>query len=124
MFMEPRRILILEADAVIRQHLACLFTGRGYVVHPADSVAAFVQAARAEAFDACLLDLALPDGDGLQAWDAVRDAQPNAIAVLMTPHRTAEVNQRAAALAVRATFQKPLDVRRLLAAFEPGMDMP
>jgi DNA-binding response OmpR family regulator len=121
---DPRRILILEHDAALRGELTRVFSARGYDVHPAASVAAFVHAACEEQFDACLLDLAVPDGDGLWAWNAVRGQQPQAIAVAMTARRTAEINRRAADAAVRATLQKPVDPPRLLAAFEPGMDLP
>jgi DNA-binding NtrC family response regulator len=121
---DPRRILILENDATLRDELTRAFSAGGYDVCPADSVSAFVHAACAEPFDACLLDLTTADGDGLRAWNAVRGQHPHAVAVAMTGRRTAEVNRRAAEAAVRATFQKPVDAPRLLAAFEPGMDMP
>ena len=114
-----RRVLILEDDEILLKQLGRLLAGRGYEVHGAASVAAFLKTAAAEPFDACLIDVSLPDGDGLDAWAAAREGQPDAVAAVMTAHGTPEVERRAADLGVRALLPKPLDVPALLAALEP-----
>ena len=117
------KILILEDDPVLTRQLRRLLTSRGYEVQHVGSVAAFVACAGSERFDTCLLDVSLPDGDGLEAWAAVRARQQDAVAVLMTAHGTMEVERRAAALDVRAMLAKPLDVPVLLSAITPRTKM-
>jgi two-component system CheB/CheR fusion protein len=59
------RILLVEDHPDSAAVLARLLRANGYVVHIAeDAESAIAAAAGAEAFDAVLCDLTLPDGDG------------------------------------------------------------
>ena len=111
-----RRILILEDEPLLTKHLRRLLVARGYEVQVAGTVGAFLVAARRQRFDALLLDLSLPDGDGLSAWAEARSAQAGAVAVMMTAFRSPEVTRRAEDLGIRALLPKPLEVPLLLAA--------
>jgi DNA-binding response OmpR family regulator len=113
------RLLILEDDRMLAKHLGRLLASRGYQVRAVHSIAAFREATGEERFDALLLDLSLPDGNGLDAWDERRACQHGAVAVLMTAYGAADVAVRAAGLGIRALIPKPLDVPRLLAALQP-----
>jgi two-component system response regulator EvgA len=62
----PVRVLIVDDDSDFRAMAKALLTNRGYrVVGETDGVAATHAAIDALALDAILLDLNLPDGDGL-----------------------------------------------------------
>lgn len=111
-----RRILILEDEPLLAKQLARLFARRGYEVHSASSVAQFLALALRLPFQALLLDLRLPDGDGLEAWARARGAQAGAVVVAMTAHGGADAARRADELGVRAVLAKPLDVSSLLSA--------
>ena len=111
-----RRILILEDEPLLTKHLRRLLLARGYEVQVAGTVGAFLVAARRQRFDALLLDLSLPDGDGLNAWAEARSAQAGAVAVMMTAFRSPEVARRAEDLGISALLPKPLEVPLLLAA--------
>jgi DNA-binding response OmpR family regulator len=111
-----RCILILEDEPVLTKHLRRLLVARGYEVHVAATVGAFLAVARRQRFDAFLLDLSLPDGDGLSAWAEARSSQEGAVAVMMTAFRSPEVARRAQDLGIRALLPKPLEVPLLLAA--------
>jgi DNA-binding NtrC family response regulator len=115
-----RRILIVEDDDLLRAQLCRLFTGRGYEVETAASISEFVAAVAASRFDACLFDLSLPDGNGLEAWARARAHQREATAVLMTAYGTDEVARRAVRLGVHTILGKPLDLPVLLAAVGSG----
>jgi DNA-binding response OmpR family regulator len=111
------RILILEDDAVLRRQLCRIFAARGCEVVETASVAGFVEAAGRRAYDACLLDLWLPDGNGLDAWERVRPSQAGALAVVMSGEPTAEAHARARALGCADLLAKPFDVTALLGAY-------
>ncbi|HYV57065.1 MAG TPA: response regulator [Candidatus Nitrosopolaris sp.] len=111
-----RRILILEDEPLLTKHLRRLLVARGYEVQVAGTVGAFLVAARRQRFDALLLDLSLPDGDGLSAWAEARSVQAGAVAVMMTAFRSPELARRAEDLGIRALLPKPLEVPLLLAA--------
>jgi two-component system response regulator QseB len=113
-----RRLLILEDDALLAKQLRRLFTSRGYDVHAVGSVGEFQEMAASGRYDALLLDLSLPDGNGLDAWSTARTTQDGAIAVLMTAYGTDDVERRAERLGINTLLPKPLDVQMLLAAID------
>lgn len=59
------KILIIDDDLKICQFLADILDGLGHVTSVAHSIVEGRRAAQAEAFDVVLLDLDLPDGNGL-----------------------------------------------------------
>ena len=67
----PRTVLVVDDSAAFRATARVLLGARGYeVVGTADSVAGGLAAARELKPDAVLLDVNLPDGDGLSAAGA------------------------------------------------------
>ncbi|WP_299018982.1 response regulator [uncultured Tepidimonas sp.] len=67
------RILIVEDDAAVAQGLAALLRAEGYACDVCATLGCAEAALAVESFDAVLLDLGLPDGDGLvglQRWRA------------------------------------------------------
>ena len=66
------RILVVEDDAGIAAGLRTNLQQRGYAVDVCDGVASAWGALRAERFDAVLLDLGLPDGDGAELLRRLR----------------------------------------------------
>ena len=112
-----RRMLILEDERLLTKHLARLFAARGYEVQTVGTVASFVAVARGERFEMLLLDLHLPDGSGLDAWEEARATQTGARAILMTAHGSADVARRARELGIHAVLSKPLNLSLLLSSF-------
>jgi two-component system KDP operon response regulator KdpE len=88
----------------------------GHRVTTAASVADAVAAALADAPDVLLLDLTLPDGEGLQILDRLRAASrlPR-VAVALTGHDDEAIALRCAAAGCREVLLKPVPVRQLLA---------
>ena len=109
-------MLILEDERLLTKHLTRLFVARGYEVHTVATVASFLAIARGERFETLLLDLHLPDGDGLSAWAETRGMQTGARAILMTAHGSADVAARARDLGIHAILSKPLNLSLLLAS--------
>jgi len=103
---------------LLAKQLRRLFTSRGYDVHAVGSVGEFQSVAANARYDALLLDLSLPDGNGLDAWSTARTTQAGAIAVLMTAHGTDDVERRAEGLGINTMLPKPLDMQTLLAAID------
>lgn len=75
-------ILIVEDDAQIRRFLRAALTAEGYRFHEAVTVAEGVAQAQARQPDLVLLDLGLPDQDGLEVVRALRRASQIPIIVL------------------------------------------
>lgn len=108
------RLLIVEDDAVLRKLLTRLFLREGFEVATASSCAEAIAEITGQRFEAVLLDLQLPDGDGLdmlERFDATRRPRH---AIVMTAHATPESRARAQSLHVARLLAKPMDLRELL----------
>jgi len=109
-------ILIVDDSALVSGALRLLFEESGYDVSVAGTVREAVNAGTARAVDVMLLDLTLPDGDGLSALRSLReqDAEPKVTAAL-TGRDAAEVHSRCVAAGCRAVLVKPVPIAELIA---------
>lgn len=113
---DPRPLVLIVDDSVhVTDPLRILFEETGRRVTVAASVAAGVRACEAERPDLMLLDVTLPDGDGLGvlAQLAGGSAMP-AVTVALTGHEDALTVQRCRAAGCRDVLLKPVPVRDLL----------
>lgn len=76
------RILVLDDDSVARRLLDASLTGEGYVVHTFGTMAHARAAIAREPYDLYLLDIVLPDGNGLDMCAAIRQRSQNPIIIL------------------------------------------
>jgi two-component system KDP operon response regulator KdpE len=87
-------VLIFEDDQAIQDILRMLFDANGFRVVTADTAARGEQDARLHRPDVVIVDLGLPDGDGLNVISTIRAWSPVPIVVLSA--RTAEAQRLAA----------------------------
>lgn len=66
------RILIVEDSTLVTDAFRVLFREAGYDVDVAATVADAIERGSTEPVDLMLLDLTLPDGDGLEVLEALR----------------------------------------------------
>ncbi len=108
------RVLVVEDEPEIRAIVRVLLEGEGYRVAEAENAERALIAARTEKPDLVLLDLGLPDNDGLQVVRGIRAWSPMPIVVLSA--RTLE-EQKILALDAGADdyVTKPFSAPELLA---------
>jgi two-component system KDP operon response regulator KdpE len=107
-------VLVIEDDAAIRNVLRVLLQAERYRVVEAETAARAVIEARTHRPDLLLVDLGLPDGDGLKV---IRDVRAwSAVPIVVLSARTMEA-QKIAALDVGADdyVTKPFSAPELLA---------
>jgi two-component system KDP operon response regulator KdpE len=88
------RVLIVEDDPAIRKVLCVLFETNGFRAVTADTCSLGIRQAQNYRPDVCIVDLGLPDGDGIDFIRKVRAWSPVAIIVLTA--RVAELQRLAA----------------------------
>jgi two-component system response regulator PilR (NtrC family) len=110
------RLLIVEDEPVLRKHLGRLFEREGYEVVSAGSLAEAMDCLVGDRFDALLLDVKLPDGDGLDVLAALEPSRRPRRTMVMTAFSTPESEARARDLSVDRLLRKPLDLGQLLCA--------
>ena len=87
-----KQLLIVEDDPGIRESLQDFFQARGYLVHAAESYQQAESRLAKTVYCAILLDLQLPDGDGLDLLRKLRQSGSDTAALLVTAR--AEEKQR------------------------------
>ena len=112
---QRRLVLIVDDSSHVTDPLRILFEETGRRVVVADSVASAVSACETERPDLMLLDVTLPDGDGLSVLTLLAggSAMPP-VTVALTGHDDTLTVQRCRAAGCRDVLLKPVPVRDLL----------
>ncbi|MFQ5657217.1 MAG: sigma-54-dependent transcriptional regulator [Candidatus Methylomirabilales bacterium] len=87
--MQPTMIII-DDEPLIRKALRHHFERKGFRVLDSSTAADGIQLAREEGPDVILLDLNLPDLDGLTALERIKGSQPDSAVIVLTAHGTYE----------------------------------
>src|ERR1700722_17864598 len=108
-------VLIVDDEVEIRESLQTLLEIEGYAVETAGSGEEGLVRIGEHPFDLILLDLALPDRNGLELLPEIRAIDPQISVIMITAYGTVE-NAVGAMQAGAANFiQKPWDNEKLLA---------
>jgi DNA-binding response OmpR family regulator len=112
-----QRLLLIDDDARLSAMVGDYLRGHGFAIDSAGSLAAGRECLARESYDALLLDLMLPDGDGLELTRELRaEAQTRRLPLLMLTAR-GEAMDRIVGLELGADdyLPKPFEPRELLA---------
>jgi CheY-like chemotaxis protein/HPt (histidine-containing phosphotransfer) domain-containing protein len=118
----PLRLLLAE-DTPVNQKLAVtLLEKRGHHVTVVGTGRAAVEAVEKEPFDAVLMDVQMPEMDGLEAAAAVREREKgtgrHVPIIAMTAHAMKGDKERCLAAGMDGYVSKPIRARELFAALE------
>lgn len=106
-------ILIVEDDRGMRLFLGEALRKEGYALREAETGAASLGLISAERPDVILLDVRLPDVDGLDLLRRVRAAAPDTLIVVMTAYGSRQMAHRAVEEGAYDYFEKPVDLADL-----------
>jgi DNA-binding NtrC family response regulator len=108
-------VLIIDDEAEIRESLQTLLEFEGYEVEAAADGAQGLAKLGDRPFDLVLLDLALPDRNGLELLPEIRTLDPQISVIMITAYGTVEDAVRAMQSGAVNFLQKPWDNEKLLA---------
>lgn len=109
------QILVIEDDAAIRMGVCDALEIAGYSVTGVESAQRGLQALRHGLFELVLLDLVLPDQDGMQAMVAIRELRPSQAVIMLTARGDVQDRVRGLGLGADDYVVKPFNVSELLA---------
>jgi two-component system response regulator QseB len=112
------RVLVVEDDVRIRGVLDRGLRLAGHLPTMAEDLATGRERWAGGAFDLVLLDVMLPDGDGIDLLAERRAAGDETATVLLTAREESELRERAEAAGVTDYLLKPFAYRDLLACVE------
>lgn len=107
------RILVVEDNRTLASGLAAVLRGTGYavdIVHDGVSAAAVLSTER---FDAVVLDLSLPEMDGLEVLRLMRSRQHDAAVLILSARGKSDDRVKGLDLGADDYMAKPFDVEEL-----------
>src|SRR5581483_3890074 len=107
------RVLICDDEPSIRELYRFAFEQAGAEVGEAADGNQCIESARREHPDMIVLDLFMPDRDGLSALPDLRRECPDASVLMVSAHAGVEVFERARSLGAVACFEKGGFLRRI-----------
>ncbi|HEV7238174.1 MAG TPA: response regulator transcription factor [Thermoanaerobaculia bacterium] len=107
-------ILVVEDDLLMRRTLQALLEREGFTVTPVGTIAEAMGEVNRRAWDLILLDLILPDGDGIEVCGRIRERHRMPIIILSTRR---EIEDRVAGLETGADdyIVKPFEPAEMIA---------
>ena len=133
--MKPSTILVVDDERNIRRALEMILSGEGYgVICAEDGKEALRQVAqgaahasnpselRARSVDLVLLDVVLPDVDGIEVLDRVRASRPEVPVIMISGQATIQDAVRATRLGAYDFLEKPLSKDKVLLAVRHALE--
>ena len=109
------RILIIDDEAAIRESLETLLEFEGFAVTSAEDGDAGLDRLANGAYDLVLLDLALPERNGLEILADIKERNPEQAVIMITAYGTVENAVKAIQNGATNFVQKPWENEKLLA---------
>jgi len=119
--MARAHLLVVDDEPSILTTLQKALTLEGYAVDVAGGVKIAEEKLKKRAYDLCLFDVALPDGDGLQLLRSMRAAKLETPVLMMSGHATIDVAVQATRLGALNFLEKPLNTDALLINVETAL---
>jgi DNA-binding response OmpR family regulator len=104
------RILLVEDNQALAEGLSTILRGSGYAVDAVADGASAEAVAAAEAYDLVILDLNLPEMDGLDVLRAMRARANKAAVMILTARGTPEERVKGLDLGADDYMIKPFDI--------------
>ena len=107
-----KRILVVDDDADILQFLADRLASYGYLVEMATDGRNALEAFRQRSFQGLILDIGIPEIDGLEVLQQIRDSYSTIPVVMVTASGSKERAIQAIGMGAQAYLLKPFDAAR------------
>lgn len=111
--MGRRNIIVIDDELLIRDLLYDFFSEKDWNVSVFDSGEKALEALRNRRYDVCLVDLKMPEIDGLSLVKKMRVLSPSMPVVIMTAFPTVETAVEALRLRVDDYIIKPFNINKL-----------
>jgi len=117
-----RTILVVDDEESILQSLDGILTDEGFEFQSAKSGPAALEKIDEEIPDLVLLDIWMPDMDGIETLVKIKKSYPYLQVVMMSGHGTIETAVKATKLGAYDFIEKPLSLEKVLLAINNALD--
>jgi DNA-binding NtrC family response regulator len=106
--------LIVDDDQEVRNTLASILEGEGYLVESAENGKKAIRICEKAPFDVALIDIELPDIKGTELLRILKDKQPKMVRIIITGHPSIENAAKSVNEKADGYITKPFNVPELL----------
>jgi len=111
---EKEKILIVDNDENTCKTLSLIFRKEGYEIETALTAQGALEKIRERSFNLALLDIKLPDMDGIELLPIFKKHQPDMIVIMITGHASVDNAVDALNTGVSAYIIKPMEIDQVL----------
>jgi two-component system NtrC family response regulator len=115
---DPIQILLIDDEWSIRRLAEKEISNQHRIVHTADTARQGLDLIHKQQFDVLVLDIRLPDGNGLELFDTFREIAPDLEVIFITGHGDIQSAVEAMKMGAYDYITKPFDVNRLEVVIE------
>jgi two-component system, NtrC family, response regulator HydG len=107
-------ILIVDDNTDLAETFAMILKRRGFSVETADNGASAVDKFKDQTYDVTLMDVVMPEMNGVEAFKKIKEMQPGAPVILMTAYSDEELIKTAREEGVHQIIHKPVHIEQLI----------
>ncbi len=107
------RVLLVDDEKEFIETLAERMQNRGMDVSSTTSAVEALKMTEEESYDAIILDLKMPEMDGIEVLAALKERHPELQVILLTGHATVQKGIEAMKLGAMDFLEKPFDIKVL-----------
>jgi signal transduction histidine kinase/DNA-binding response OmpR family regulator len=112
---EQASLLIVDDDESTRRSLALIFSKKGYETETAETGQEALEKARERFFNVALLDIKLPDMEGVELLAPLKEMHPDMVLIIVTAYASLRTAVQALNSGASAYITKPLNMDDALA---------
>jgi DNA-binding NtrC family response regulator len=116
--MKPLKILIIDDEEVICNACHLILSEKGHMLERKMDGAAGLKALQSNNYDVVLLDMMLPDMDGMEILETIKQKKPQTGIIVITGYSTVANALKAMKLGATDYLSKPFSEDELLASIE------
>ncbi len=116
------RILVVDDDETIRTTMKAILQDEGYQVDLAATGKEAIQKTQENAYNVALLDIRLPDMEGVELLKLLKDSVPRTRKIMVTGYPSMQNAIAALNKNADAYLLKPVDVEKLLQAVKQQLE--
>jgi two-component system, NtrC family, nitrogen regulation response regulator NtrX len=112
--MSEEKILIIDDESGIRSSLKGILEDEGYAVKTTESGEQGLNLVRSENFDLVFLDIWLPEMNGIDVLEKIKQIEESVQVVMITGHGTVEAAVKSTKLGAFNFLEKPLSLEKVV----------
>ncbi|RLB28890.1 MAG: sigma-54-dependent Fis family transcriptional regulator, partial [Deltaproteobacteria bacterium] len=117
-----KTILVVDDEASILRSVEGILSDEGFEVVCADSGSRALEMIEEVMPDLVLLDIWMPDMDGIQTLERIKSAHPGLQVIMMSGHGTIETAVKATKVGAYDFIEKPLSLEKLLLSVNNALE--